>query len=114
MSAKRPCGLGRPRREAVANLGLGVSDPGGQLLSGKPAKDDRVDGADADGAQHSHQRLGHHGHVDEDTIPLLHAHACQQAGQPGHLVLQLAVGQLVLPEIGGNIRTKEGRGQASF
>jgi hypothetical protein len=89
----------KKRGQAKIYLGLRMAYSGRQLLSGKPAKDDGVDSAKAHRGQHGHYGLGHHGHVDEHPVPLHHAQSGQQASHLGHLIFQLPVGQLVLPEM---------------
>ena len=37
--------------------------------------------------------LGHHRHVDDDAVAAADAPPDQHAGEPGHLVAQLAVGE---------------------
>ncbi|TNC93694.1 MAG: Acetyl-CoA synthetase [Stygiobacter sp.] len=42
--------------------------------------------------QHGDHRFRDHGHVDENAITLAHAQTAQQAGELGHLILQLGIG----------------------
>ena len=73
-----------------------VQDPHGQRVRAVAAKDDGVDGADASAGQHGHHQLGHHGHVDGDTVALLDALGLQHVGKLAHLLVQLAVRDLAL------------------
>jgi hypothetical protein len=45
-----------------------------------------VDGADARAGQHGHDRLGHHGHVDDDAVAHRDALPPQRARRACHLV----------------------------
>jgi hypothetical protein len=91
-------------------LGLRMAYSGRQLFCGKPTKDDGVDSAQAHRGQHGNYGLGHHGHVDEHPVPLHHAQSGQQASHLGHLIFQLPVGQLVLPEMNHTEKLKIIRG----
>ena len=69
-----------------------VVDADGQFVGGKPAEDDRMDGTQAGAGQHRLQRLGDHGHVDDDAVALGDALGLQRARQAGNAVLKLGVG----------------------
>ena len=73
-------------------LGAGVVDPNGKLLGSEAAKDHRVHHADAGAGQHGHHRLGDHGHVDDQTVPLFQAGGPQRSGETGDFLLQFPVG----------------------
>ena len=89
------CARLRCRTEAESTtLRLGVVDPGRQLVRGKAAKHDRMDGADAGAGEHRHRRLGHHRHVDQHPVALADAEPGKNAGEPRHLVAQFAVGEM--------------------
>ena len=66
-----------PRLDAAGggddHLGLAVVDPHRQLVRREAAEDHRVHRADPGAGEHRHQRLGHHRHVDDDPVALLHA-----------------------------------------
>ena len=55
--------------------------------------------------QHSHHRLGHIGHIDDDSVAALHAQLAQAAGKATGEVQQLAVG--VAAHSAGNRRIAE-------
>ena len=76
--------------------GSGVIDAQGQFVGGKAAEHHRVHGTDSRAGQHGHGGLGHHGHVDDHPIALAHAQLPQQAGQAGHFISQLVVGEGLL------------------
>jgi hypothetical protein len=73
-----------------------VVDPDGQFVRGKAAEDDRVDGPQPGAGQHRLQRLGDHRHVDDDAVALGDPLGLQRAGQAGHALLQLGIGDDVL------------------
>ncbi len=81
-------------RNWILNLGVCVFQASRQLPRRESAKNDRVDGAESCASQHGNDRLGDHGHVDNDAVALLHAQGGQDAGEAGHLVLQLHPRQL--------------------
>ena len=70
-----------------------VLDSTRELVCGETAEHDRVDRADAGAGQHRDDGLRHHRHVDDDAVALLHALSREYAGEPRHLVAQLAVGE---------------------
>ena len=81
-------------RGAHHQLRLGMVDAGSQLVRGETAEHHRVDGAQARAGEHGDHRLRDHRHVDDDAVPALDALPPQRAGEAGHLVPQLAVGDL--------------------
>ena len=76
--------------------GLGIVDPGRELVGGEAAEHDRVDRADARAGEHGHQRFGDHGHVDNHTVAVAHAMADHHPGEAGDHALQLGVGDRAL------------------
>ena len=72
--------------------GLGVVDPGRQLVRRKAAEHDRMHGADAGAGEHGDQGLRHHRHVDNDPVTLGDPVADQRPGEAGDQILKLAVG----------------------
>ncbi len=78
------------------DLGFGIVDAGSELPGREAAEDDGVDRPQARAGQHGNGCLGHHGHVDDDPIPLGHPQPGQDPGEPSDLVPQrpVAVGTL--------------------
>ncbi len=68
-----------------------VIDPPGQLVGGETAEHDRMDRADPRAGEHRDRRLGHHRHVDDHPVAVLHSLSAQGAGEACDLVAQLAV-----------------------
>ena len=76
-------------------LGRGVVDARRQLLGGETSEDHRMNGADARTGQHGEERLGDHGHVDNDPVALADPQIPQHSGQRADLVEQLRIGDAV-------------------
>ena len=74
-------------------FGLGVVDADGELGRGEAAEDDRVDRAEPGAGQHGDERLRHHRHVDDDPVALADAAGRERAGEPGHPLEQLGIGE---------------------
>ena len=55
-----------------------------------------MDRADAAAGEHGFQRLGDHGHVDDDAVALFHTFGFQSSGEAGDAVLQFGIGDDVL------------------
>ncbi|MNN55275.1 hypothetical protein D3C81_1701430 [compost metagenome] len=53
-------------------------------------------GANARTREHGHGRLGHHRHVDDHPITLLHPQRAQQPGKARHFVAQFQEGEALL------------------
>ena len=70
-----------------------------------------MDRADAGAGQHGDRGLGNEGHVEKDTVPLLHAVALEDIGKLADLAVKLAVSQdlfvtrFPLPDDRGLVRT---------
>ncbi len=79
-----------PQLAETIAIGLGIVDPGGELVGGEAAEHHRVDGPDTGAGEHRHQRLGHHRHVDDDPVAVPDPVLDQCTGEPRHEVLQLA------------------------
>src|SRR6516164_2971506 len=79
---------------------LGVVDPGGEFVCGKPTENDRVDGTDAGAGEHRKCRLGHHRHVDQYPVAFDYTETGKDAGEASDLVAQLTVGEL--PDLAGD------------
>ena len=79
------------------HLRPGVVDPDRQLVRGEPAEHHRVDGADPGTGQHGDDGLGDHRQVDDDRVTLGDTERDEGAGEPRHLVPQLAIGERALP-----------------
>ncbi|MNJ45631.1 hypothetical protein D3C77_407370 [compost metagenome] len=77
-------------------LGPGIVDAQRQLVGSKAAKHHRVHRTDTGTGEHRHGRLGHHRHVDDHPVALLHAQRTQQPGQARHFVAQLGIGEGLL------------------
>ncbi|MNJ28184.1 hypothetical protein D3C77_227130 [compost metagenome] len=86
----------QPARGRQQQLGAGIVDPQRQLVGGKTAEHHRMHCTDTGAGEHGHGRLGHHGHVDDHPVTLLHAKFAQQSGQARHFVAQLHIGELLL------------------
>ena len=71
---------------------FGVLDAGGQFIGGEPAEDHRMHRANARAGQHGDDGFGHHGHVDDDPVALLHGEIAQDGGKTRDFVEQLRVG----------------------
>ena len=69
-----------------------VVDAHRQFIAGEAAEHHRVDRADAGAGEHGDNRLGHHGHIDDNPVAPRHTLAAQQTGAARHLVQQLAEG----------------------
>ena len=65
----------------------------GQGPSAEPGEDHRVDGANPDGRQHHHDRLGAGWHIDGKSVSFLDAHTPERGGDSLDLVGQLRVGE---------------------
>ena len=65
-------------------------------FGGEPSEHDRVDGADPGAGQHGDDRLGDHRQVDDDGVALGDTEGDERAGEPRHLVPQLAIGERAL------------------
>ena len=63
-------------------------------MRGKAAEHDRMDRAQTRAGQHRHQRLGDHGHVDDDAVALGDALGRQPTGKTCDLLLQLGKADL--------------------
>ena len=90
---------------------LRVVDPLADGLRREAAEDHAVGSADARARQHGDRRLGHHGHVDGDTVAPLDAGPPERAGEVVHFAVQVPVGErprvagLALPDEGGPAAT---------
>ncbi|MNJ57917.1 hypothetical protein D3C77_535280 [compost metagenome] len=86
----QPAGSGQQQGRAC------IVDTQGQFIGGKTAEHHRMHGTDASTGKHGHGRLGHHGHVDNHAIALLHPQLTQQSSQARDFVTQLHIGELLL------------------
>ena len=100
------CGDNQPR--------LRIVDAHRKLIRGKPAEDDRMDGSDPGAGQHRDQRLGDHGHVENDPVALLHTRLAQDAGQGRNLMQKIRVGVYALLPGDGAIVDDSGLAAAAF
>ena len=75
-------------------FGLGVVDAGAQRACGEPGEHDRVGQAEACAREHRDERLGDHRHVDGHAVAGDQADRGEVVGSLGHLVLELAVGEV--------------------
>ena len=62
-------------------------------MGGKTPEDHRMNRADARACQHRDDRLGHHGHVDNDPIAFLNSLPGEHAGKSCYLIEQFAIGE---------------------
>jgi hypothetical protein len=76
-------------------FGVASSIAGGELVGGEAAEDHRVHGAEARAGKHGHRRLRDHGHVDDDAVAPLDAELGEGAGEAGHAIGELRVGELL-------------------
>ncbi len=83
-----------------------IEDAVTQTVCGETAEDDGVDRADARACEQRDGQLGHHAHVDRDTIALLHAERLEAVGEAARLFEHVFEGQrarvagLAFPEVG--------------
>ena len=90
------------RAATVASIGgdderrAGVERAILDALRAEPAKHHRVNRADARAGQHRNRGLGHHRHVDDDAMSLLHAVALQHICKAAHLAMELLVSEHAL------------------
>ena len=71
---------------------LRVVDARREFVRGEPAEHHRMHRAEPCARQHRDHRLGHHRHVDDDSVALADTQAAQHSGEARGLVQQLAVG----------------------
>ena len=74
-------------------FGAGVFEPVGDGVGGKPAKDDRMHGADAGAGEHGNGGLGNHRHVDEDAVARANAAGGEGIGELADFAVELGVGE---------------------
>src|SRR6185437_3951178 len=74
-------------------LGLRIVDAGRQLRCGEASEDHRMNRSKPGTGEHRHRRFGHHRHVDQDPVALDDAESLERAGEPRHLVAQLAIAE---------------------
>ena len=75
------------------DLGLGVVDPGRELVRREAAEYHGVNGADAGAAQHGDCGLRDHGQVEDHAVPRTHAAGAERAGEARGEALQLCIGE---------------------
>ena len=75
------------------HLRPGVVDADRQLVGREPSEHHRVDGADPGTGQHGDDGLGDHRQVDDDRVTLGDTKRDEGAGEPRHVVPQLAIGE---------------------
>ena len=92
-------GLERHRARATQALVGGDYDPAIRVEDavfqgfwGKSAEDDGVHRANPRAGEYRHHDLGHHGHVDGDSVTLLDAPGFEHIGELAHVFMQLPVG----------------------
>ena len=94
------------------HLGPAVGKPVLDALGAEAAEDHAVNRADAGAGQHGDRGLGNEGHVEKDTVPLLHAVALEDICEFADLAVELAVSQNLfvtrfpLPDDRGLVRTR--------
>ena len=82
----------RPGVRCDHQLGRGVINARRQSARGEAAEHHRMDGADAHGGQHGENSLGHHGHVDQDSVAFFEPQALIGCGPGGDFGLQFQTG----------------------
>ena len=76
------------------HLAAGIHDAVADGLCREAAEDHGVDSANAGAGQHGVNQLRDHGHVEADPIALFHAVVQQYVGHTGHVVFELAIGDV--------------------
>ena len=75
------------------DLGLGVVDPGRELVRREAAEHHGVNGADAGAAEHGNGGLRDHRQVEDDAIARTHATRAERPGEARGEALQLGIGE---------------------
>ena len=71
----------------------GGVDPDRQLMRREPAKDDRMDRADARAGQHRHRRLRHHRHIDQHPVAFADAEPGENPAEVRYPIAQFPIGE---------------------
>ena len=77
-------------------LGRAIVDAAGKFLGREAAEHHRVHRAQSRAGEHRHHRFRDHRHIEDDAVALGHALGRDHAGDPRHLVAQLAIGEALL------------------
>tara|TARA_B100000674_G_scaffold477395_1_gene472881 strand:- start:108853 stop:109530 length:678 start_codon:yes stop_codon:yes gene_type:complete len=91
-------------------FGTAILNPAGQRFRREATEHHGVYGPEPGTGQHGKHRLGNHGHVDHDPIPLTHSQSLHGIGTAAHFIMQLLIGDdsgcpggIRLPDDGGLI-----------
>ncbi len=101
----------QPAGRGYDSAGPGVVDAHGQFMRREAAEDDRMDRPQPRAGQHRLQRLGNHGHVDDDAVAFPDASGAQRACKAGHAVAKLGIGD-ALDAVGDGAVMDDGKAVA--
>ena len=87
---------------------LGIVDAAGELPRSEPTEHHRVNRAQTSTREHPDHGLRNHGHVQQNTVPLLHALVRERTGKQRHALQELAVGDLFLDVQHGRVVNEGG------